>query len=293
MQLGYVGLGAMGGALARRLMRVHELRVFDRRAGVVAEFAENGAIAMENGAALAHASDIVLLCLPRSSDVREAIFGANGLADGLMPGKIVIDQTTGDPDETRAMAIELAETGATLIDAPVSGGPRGADAGTIAVMAGGPVNVFDTVKPVLETISPNVFHCGDTGNGHVMKLVNNTISASCRIATLEAVAMGRKYGLSLENMTEVLNEGSARNRTTEIMLPNMVAGTQSSNFAMNLMVKDLTLATKLGGNCGAPMLIANMTRGLLHAGINRFGGDANMDEAATLIESLADTTLRD
>ena len=292
MELGYVGLGAMGGALARRLMLSHKLRVLDLRPEVVGQFAEEGAVPAQDGASLARECDVVLLCLPRSADVRAAIFGPGGLAEGLEPGKIVVDQTSGDPDETRAMAAELAEKGITMIDAPVSGGPAGAEAGTIAIMAAGPVEVFETVKPVFESISPNVFHCGDIGNAHVLKLVNNTIGACCRLATLEAVAMGRKYGLSLEKMTEVINKSSGRNSATENMLPKMIQGEASSNFAMALMLKDVSLATSLGINCGAPMLLANITRGLLQTGVYEYGEQANMDETVPLIESMADMKFR-
>lgn len=293
MELGYVGLGAMGGALARRLMLSHRLRVFDLRPDVVSDFAGNGAIPAQDGASLARECDVVLLCLPRSADVREAIFGAGGLIEGLEPGKIVIDQTSGDPDETRAMATELAEKGIELIDAPVSGGPRGADAGTIAIMAAGPEDVFAKVRPVFEAISPNVFHCGGVGNAHVLKLVNNTIGACCRLATLEAVAMGRKYGLSLEKMTEVINKSSGRNVTTEHMLTKMVEDAPSSNFAMALSLKDVSLATQLGLKCGAPMFLANVTRGLLQTGVHEYGEQATMDETATLIQSMADMSFRD
>ncbi len=287
MNLGYVGLGAMGGALARRLMLSRELRVLDLRPERMAEFADQGAIPAQDGAALARASDVVLLCVPRSADVRAAIFGPGGLAEGLEPGKILIDQTSGDPDETRAMAAELAERGVTLIDAPVSGGPRGADAGTIAIMAAGPLEVFETVRPVLEAISPNVFHCGDVGNGHVLKLVNNTISACCRIATLEAVAMGRKYGLSLDKMTEVINKSSGRSVASEHMLAKMSEGVPFSNFAMSLSLKDVSLASELGIKCGAPMLLANLTRGLLQTGVHAYGEEVTMDETVTLIEAMA------
>ncbi len=293
MELGYVGLGAMGGALARRLMLSHRLRVLDLRQDAVADFAKDGAIPAQDGRSLAAESDVVLLCLPRSADVRAAIFGPGGLAEGLKPGQIVVDQTTGDPDETRAMAAELKERGITLIDAPVSGGPAGATAGTIAIMVGGPLDVFEQMRPVFESISPNVFHCGDIGNGHVLKLVNNTIGASCRRATLEAVAMGRKYGLTLEKMTEVINKSSGRSVTTENMLAKLVDGKPSSNFAMALSLKDVSLATKLGLNCGAPMMLANVTRGLLQAGVYEFGEQATMDETATLIETMANTTIKD
>ena len=293
MELGYVGLGAMGGALARRLMLSHKLRVLDLRREAVENFTENGAIPTQDGASLARESDIILLCLPRSADVREAIFGSGGIAEGLSPGKIVVDQTTGDPDETRAMAAELAEMGVAMLDAPVSGGPGGADAGTIAIMVGGPTETFGIVRPYFESISPNVAHCGGIGNGHVVKLVNNTIAACNRLGMLEAVAMGRKYGLSLETMNEVINKSSGRSGATERVLPAMIEGTFSSNFALGLMLKDVSLATQLGVKCGAPMFLHGVVRGLLQNGLHRCGADVNLDEMVSVIEGMADTRFRD
>ena len=219
--------------------------------------------------------------------MRDAIFGKGGLVEGLTPGKIVVDQTTGNPDDTRAMAEELAEMGVTMIDAPVSGGPSGADAGTIAIMAGGPPEAFETVKPYLESISPNVVYCGDIGNGHVVKLVNNTIAACNRLGMLEAVAMGRKYGLSMETMNDVINKASGRSGATERVLPAMIEGKDSSNFALGLMLKDVSLATQLGINCGAPMFLHNVVRGLLQHGVYDRGADANLDEMIPVIEAMA------
>ena len=293
MELGYVGLGAMGGALARRLMLTHKLRVFDLRPDVVASFAADGAIPVQDCASLARECDVVLLCLPRSADVRTAIFGPGGLIEGLEPGKILVDQTTGDPDVTRAMAAELAERGITLIDAPVSGGPAGAEAGTIAIMAGGSVESFEKVKPSLESISPNVMHCGDIGNGHVVKLVNNTIAAVNRVGMLEAVAMGRKYGLSLETMSDVINKSSGRSAATERALPALIEGKPSSNFALALMLKDVSLATQLGSNCGAPMLVHGLVRGLLQAGLYEQGDDANFDDMSGVVENMSNVKFRD
>jgi len=293
MELGYIGLGAMGGALARRLMLSHKLRVYDLRPDVVSDFAENGAIPAQSPAAMARECDVVLLCLPRSADVREAIFGEGGLIEGLEPGKIVVDQTSGDPDETRAMAAELAEKGITMVDAPVSGGPAGAHAGTIAIIAAGPMETFEKVKPVYESISPNVFHCGEIGSGHVIKLVNNTIAACNRIAALEAAAMGRKYGLSLAKMTEVINKSSGRNSTTEGAFPKMLEGQPTSDFGMALMLKDVTLATQLGVKCGAPMLVANLVRGMLQTHLHDQGPDAKMDNSTPCIEKAADMKFLD
>ena len=163
MQLGYVGLGNMGAALARRLLRTHKMRLYDLRPETMARLAELGGIAGQSPKALAAESDLVMTCLPTSKDVAEAIFGRDGLAAGLKKGGIIADMTTGDPNATRAMANDLASAGITLIDAPVSGGPHGADAGTIAIMVGAPSDVYARVKPIFETISPNIFHCGGIG----------------------------------------------------------------------------------------------------------------------------------
>ena len=293
MELGYVGLGAMGGALARRLMLSHKLRVLDLRPEAVENFTANGAVPTQDGASLARESDIILLCLPRSADVREAIFGSGGIAEGLSPGKIIVDQTTGDPDETRVMAVELAEMGVAMLDAPVSGGPSGADAGTIAIMVGGPTETFGIVRPYFESISPNIAHCGGIGNGHVVKLVNNTIAACNRLGMLEAVAMGRKYGLSLETMNDVINKSSGRSGATERVLPAMIEGTFSSNFALGLMLKDVSLATQLGMKCGAPMFLHGVVRGLLQNGLHQCGADVNLDEMVSVIEGMANTRFRD
>ena len=293
MEIGYVGLGAMGGALARRLMLSHKLHVLDLRPDVVQGFTDKGAVPAQNGAALAAACDVVLTCLPRSENVREAMFGPGGLAEGLSPGKILVDQTSGDPDVTRIMAAELAERGVTLIDAPVSGGPAGADAGTIAIMVGGPLEAFEKVRPYLESISPNVMHCGDTGNGHVVKIVNNTIAACNRLAMYEAVAVGKKYGLTLQTMSDVINKSSGRSGATERTLPAMLKGEQASNFAIGLMLKDVSLGAKLGINAGAPMLIANVVRGMLQAGTYELGESANLDDIVQQIEAWADVKIAD
>jgi 3-hydroxyisobutyrate dehydrogenase len=203
MQLGYVGLGNMGAALARRLLRQHKMRLYDLRPQTMAKLTELGGIACQSPKALASESDLVMTCLPTSADVREAIFSADGLAAGLRKGSIIADMTTGDPNATRAMAKDLKSAGITLIDAPVSGGPHGADAGTIAIMVGAPADVYASLQPIFASISPNIFHCGDVGTGHTMKLINNVVAASVRVATFEAVTMGIKAGLSLETCARI------------------------------------------------------------------------------------------
>jgi 3-hydroxyisobutyrate dehydrogenase len=134
MDVGYVGLGSMGGAIARRMLMQRKLRLFDLMPTRVQELAQAGGVPAQSLSALASQSDLICLCLPTSADVRTAIFGKGGLAEGLRAGSMVADMTTGDPLQTKDMALELAKRGVEMIDAPVSGGPDGAAAGTLAIM---------------------------------------------------------------------------------------------------------------------------------------------------------------
>ena len=288
MRVGYVGLGAMGGALVRRLMLSRRMRVFDIRSDAVRLFEAEGALAISDLPSLARTCDVIFVCVPTSDSVRDVLFGKEGLAGALSPGKIIIDQTTGDPVQTRSIADELQRLGVSLVDAPVSGGPRGAEAGTIAIMCGGRSEVFERVRPILESVSPNLVYCGETGNGHVAKLVNNAVAACNRLITYEAVAMGFKYGLSMHDMSKVINKSTGWNSASERILPALASGGQTANFQLKLMVKDLRLASQMGMSCGAPMLIANMVRSMFETGANELGGAANLDQMKHLFEAMAD-----
>jgi 3-hydroxyisobutyrate dehydrogenase len=181
------------------------------------------------------------------------------------------------------MAATLAEKGIDMIDAPVSGGPQGAEAGTIAIMVGGADGLYRKARTYLEAISPNVFHCGDVGAGHTMKLVNNCISACCRIATFEAVVMGAKNGLALAKMVEVLAKGSATNSAITNQLPRMMQGREPT-FSLELLHKDVRLACQLGIDSGAPMYVPNLVREHLQAAIQVLGGDAGSNQVLQIIE---------
>lgn len=285
LKVGYVGLGVMGGALTRRLMLSRKMHVFDAKPGVAESFAADGAIAVPDLPTMARDCDVIIVCVPTSHDVRQAVFGKGGLAEGLSPGKIIVDQTTGEPSITREIAADLEKLGVALVDAPVSGGPRGAVAGTIAIMCGGPQAEFETVRPILAEISPNYVYCGKTGNGHVAKLINNAVASCNRLVTYEGASLGVKYGLTLANMAVVLNKGSGSSDGSARILPVLSAGGKSADFRIALMVKDLRLAAQMGFACGGPMMIGAAVRSLFEAGVGRLGGDANLDDMAGLFES--------
>ena len=285
--VGYVGLGAMGAALARRLMTSRKVHVFDIRPELVRPLEAEGAVAHRDLRSLARACDVVMMCLPTSAVVRDVLFGDGGLVEGLTPGKIVVDQTTGDPMATRAMAHELEKLGISLVDAPVSGGPGGAAAGTIATLCGGPEDAFAKVRPLLATAGPGVVHFGPSGNGHIAKLIKNTLGACNRLIAYEAVALGVKLGLRLDDLARAINSGSGWSSTFERIMAVLGSGGATANLRIELMVKDLDLAVKMGMSCGASMVYANAVRNTVAAAANELGADANIDEMARLFERRA------
>ncbi|QLH13004.1 NAD-binding protein [Paracoccus pantotrophus] len=292
-KVGYVGLGAMGGSLSRHLVAGYELTVLDRNPAAVEALCHAGARAASNGAELARDCDIIVLCLPRTADVREAIFGAGGLAEGLTPGKLVIDQTSGVPVQTAAIAAELAEQGVAMLDAPVSGGIPAAKAGKVTIIASGPDEAWAQAEPVLRAMTEKVFRCSAlVGDAQALKLVNNAIGMDFRMAALELVALGRKAGLGLAPIVERLNAGPAANFTTRNMLAALVEGRSTTDFALALMAKDLNEAMALALPHGAAMPMTAGTRALVQTGLALFGKDAKLDDVIPLTGKLAGVEMR-
>ena len=292
MKIGYIGLGALGSELARRFVAAHQLCVWDLNAAAAGQFEKIGVRVAPSAAQLARECEVILLCLPRSSDVRQLIFAPGGLAEGLSPGKLVIDQTSGIPRETKDMAQQLASRGVAMIDAAVSASPHVVAQGTATLMTSGPDAAYERALPILRVITQTIYRCGTrVGDGQAMKMVNNAMNAGCRLGTLEVVALGRKAGLSLECMTDVLNKGGGRNQTTEKMLPAIAQGKSSTNFALSLMLKDVNQAVTLGMETGVPLPITNVVRGLLQMGANTLGPDARLEDMIGLIESMNATRL--
>ena len=288
-RIGYVGLGVMGGALARRLLREHKLTVFDLSAERCAEFAALGATVAASPAEVGAASDIVLTCLPTSAQVRQVIFGDNdGLIRGLKPGGMIADQTSGATAATKAMAAELADTGIELIDAPVSGGPRGADAGTIAIMVGGTDEQYARIAPVLAVITPNATHVGPLGAGHTLKALNNMMSAANRLLAFEAVSIAAANGLDPATVVDVINKSSGRNNATMTVFPgNIFTDDFEARFTMALMEKDVALAAELAVGGFQDLTLTPLILRNYRAGMERFGRNGDIHQMLRFYEEAA------
>ena len=293
MPIGYVGLGNMGGPIAGRLQLRKSLQVYDLNSAAISQLVELGASAAKSPANLAAECDIVFTCLPSSDDVHSVIFGDDGLTNTMKPGGLIVDMTTGDPVKTRTMAKALGERQIVLIDAPVSGGPRGANEGTIAIMVGASQPEFERILPVLKAISPNIFHAGDTGAGHAAKAGNNLLNLVCRLATFEVVSLLVQNGVAPVDAVGILQKSSGRNYATEITLPdNILSDKMHQGFWMNLMRKDIGIALELGRASGVPMPLADLAEEQLRAAIDEHGGEADMSLLALTYERLTAARIR-
>ena len=287
--IGFIGLGNMGSALARRLICAHTLHVWDLDPSAVDALDSEGALPANGPSGVASSgADLIITCLPTSADVEEVVFGDNGILGAVSDGTVIVDMTTGDPLATRQMAAKLMEQGIKMIDAPVSGGVIGAERGTIAIMVGAPEEDFLVLKPVLEAISPNVFHAGDIGSGHAMKLINNMISSCIRLATFEGLALATKVGIEPLKFSEILSKGSARGFVADTTLPQyIIPGRKDQNFGLALMHKDLTLATRLGEDMRVPLATGNYAREIFRAALNELGDHVDITQLIRLFERAA------
>jgi 3-hydroxyisobutyrate dehydrogenase len=292
MAIGYIGVGNMGAPMAKRLIARHELLVHDVNPANVQRMVDAGAAACPDLAEMARRCDVVLLCLPSSAYVRRVILGEGGLAAGAQPGLIIIDQTSGDPGVTRAVAATLAERGVWLMDAPVSGGPEGANAGTIAIMVGGPEEQFAKVRPLLAEISCNLFHTGDVGTAHVAKLANNLISTCNAMVNLEAMALAVKNGLTPEKAHQIFMASSGRNNHLEkIVGPHMITGRLEAGYTLGVPHKDVGLACQLGVESGVPLPIGNLVSAIYDRYAAEIGDGAPGPAIALVMDRLAGTRI--
>ncbi len=257
--VGFIGLGNMGGRMARCLVaRDRRVIGYDARAGSAADC---GADPAESVTAVVEQTDVILLSLPHSRIVEAVVEGPDGILGNARPGQIVIDLSTSEPASTRRLARRLAEQGVTLLDAGISGGAAAAAKGALTLMVGGPAETLDSVTPVLDAFSSKVFHCGPVGAGHTAKLLNNFLNAISLSATAEVMVAGKKAGLDLAVLLEVFNSSSGVNFATLNRFPSIIRGDYLEGGLTNaLMMKDVLayvdLTTELGvasPNSAAPL----------------------------------------
>lgn len=283
-RIGFIGLGNMGGRITRRLVDGGQpVLGYDVVAGNVTAA---GADPTDDVRRLVAGADIVLLSLPDSKVVESIMYGDAGVIEHSRSGQIVVDLSTSAPESTRRVHADLATKGVQYLDAGISGGASAAEKGTLTLMVGGDAAALDAVRDVLAHFSTNVFHCGDTGSGHVTKLLNNFLNAVALSATAEVMVAGRKAGLNLKTLLDVLNLSSGVNFATQNRFPMMINGDYLKGGLTNtLMLKDVTLYTELLGQLGVPSL--NATGPVASFGLARALGYAD-DISNTVVDAIGD-----
>ena len=263
--VGFVGIGNMGRRMAANLAAAgFALVIRDSDAGAQQRFiAEHGGEPATSPQSFAEAG-VVVTMLPDGNAVREAILGweGGGIAAALKPGAVVLDMSSSDPVGTQALARDLAPAGIRVIDAPVSGGITRAATGTLSLMVGGQdEDAFAQVRPVLETLGERIFRTGPLGSGHAMKALNNFLGASAYTTAVEALAIGREFGLDPRVMLDVVNSSTGRSFNTEVVLKqDVITGRYGTGFALGLLAKDVGIAADLADAVGVDAPACQLVR---------------------------------
>ncbi|MFT5511057.1 MAG: 3-hydroxyisobutyrate dehydrogenase-like beta-hydroxyacid dehydrogenase [Hyphomicrobiaceae bacterium] len=256
--VGFIGLGKMGGAMALNLLKSEPaLHVFDAFPAAIAPLTEAGATASTSPADLASKCDVILMCLPFAPEVREAVFGANGIKSTARSGLTIIDTTTLDRTDAIAFGEELAQSGIGYWDCPVSGAPHRAQSGTLTVMFGGTKDAFDVAKPYLDTFGEDVVHTGPLGCGQAMKAINNIVYNVNIAAICEALPLAMAVGLDPEVTAQVLTTASGRSFASEYFVPRMMERKFDFDFTLSDAYKDIVNVQKMGIETRASLPVVN------------------------------------
>lgn len=292
-RIGFVGIGNMGWPMAARLVAGgYTVEVHDSSAERVAQFvAAHGGSVAGGLADLAAASDIVIAILPTSDQVEAVLFGAgDALASRLRPGSIVIDMTSGQPARTIAFGERLSAMNVAMIDAPVSGGVARAETGELAIMAGGDAATLDRCRPLLERMGTTILRTGPLGSGMAMKALNNLVSAGGFLIGIEALLIGKRFGLDPATMVDILNASSGSNNSTQKKFKQFVLSERyDSGFALALMAKDLGIALELARQNGVETPFAEQCREIWAEASAALGMNADHTELARFAERRAGT----
>ena len=280
-----VGLGNMGVPMGACLIKAgYAVTGFDLLETARQKFAATGGRVANDMASAVAAAEVVMMLLPNGKIVHDAV---SAMRAHLRTGAILMDMSSSDPIGTRSLGEELIAAGKAFIDAPVSGGVRRAVTGTLAIMVGGEGAIIDRVQPLLAAMGKSIFRTGLLGSGHAMKALNNYVSAAGLVATVEALQVGRKFGLDPALMADILNASSGRNNTTELKLKQfIISETFDDGFPLRLMAKDVRTANDMAHALGIATPLADVCAGLWEAAARALNERANHTEMIRYMERL-------
>lgn len=296
MNVGFIGLGNMGGPMAGWVLKTGlPLVVHDIREDAASPLLEQGAAWADSPAEVASRSDIVCVCVPGPTEMEAVSLGPNGAVEGLSPGAVLIDHTTNSPETVRAVGEAVRQREAFMLDAPLDGGREGALAGEITLFVGGDQEVMQRARPVLDSFARSVVWVGELGTGAVTKIVHNALAMSIDLLLAECMTLGVKAGVSTTRLVEAFGKGCivGENMTFTKRLPQtLFKGDFTARFALKLAHKDFGLAGELSTRYGVPTRIIDLCQAELLEAMNRGWGDYDRTISSTLQEERANVQLR-
>ena len=268
--VGFIGLGTMGGPMARNVLKQgHRLTVYDVNPKAVAALVAAGATAAASPRAVAQASEVVITMLPDAPDVEQAARGPDGILAGLKPGSIFLEMSTIDPDTSRRLGRDVRAQGSDMVDSPVGKTAEHAVSGTLTLMVGGDARAVARVRPILDCMGTDFFHCGELGAGHAMKCMNNLLATTLVAANSEILVAGIKAGLTLDVMTSVMQKTMAWNNQLAIAFPaRPLRGDFEAGFMLKLAHKDCRLAMTMIRNLGLAAPVGEATLAACQQGLD-------------------------
>lgn len=291
-KVGCIGLGIMGGSIARNLMKAgHDLVVHNRSQRVVQELVGLGAKAASSPKEVAQQVDFVFTNLPDSPDVEKVVLGANGIIEGAHEGLIYIDNSTIKPETARMLAQKLIEVGIMALDAPVSGGDVGAKNGTLTIMVGGPQEAFDKAVPLFQAMGKAWVLVGESGAGQIAKVCNQIIVGAHMASMAEALIVAQKAGVDPSRMVEAIKGGAAQMWTLDVKPPRLFAGNRRPGFKAHMQHKDLGICLDTGKTYGIPMPLTAVIQQLYTTMLQHGQHDLDNSAVVGVYEQLANVKL--
>lgn len=294
-KIGFIGLGAMGGPMARNLIKKgYVLTVYDIAGKKMTPLVEAGAVPAASCKEVAESSDTIITMLPSSPHVREAILGTDGVMEGIRRGSVVIDMSTIDPVTTRDIEKQLSDQGVRMLDAPVARGVSAAIAGTLAIFVGGDEETFLEFKPLLQAMGKDIDYAGDIGSGEVVKLVNNLILSINVCALAEGLVLGMKAGAKPDILFKALSQGSANSFALQNHFKNFVfkGKFEKGVFPVEYIIKDINLALKTAENYHVPQQFGPLALKTYESAVAAGYGDLYYPVVVKVLEELAGVEVR-
>ena len=291
-RIGFIGLGIMGKPMARNLLKAgYRLTVFNRSRPAIDELVADGATGAASAREVAEQSDTVITMLPDSPDVESVVLGPGGLIEGAHGGLLLVDMSTISPAVAKRIAARVLEQGVHMLDAPVSGGDKGAITGTLSIMVGGDEADVKRARPIFEVLGKTITHCGPSGAGQTVKACNQVVVALVIEAVSEALVLGSKAGVRPEVILQVLGGGLAQNRVMEMRGPTMIQHRFEPGFKARLHRKDLSIILQTAHDYGVVLPVTALVDQMFTTLVE--GGMGELDHSAllTVIEMLSDHSI--